>query len=252
MRDINFAVCDDEEIICNAVYAKAQSFFKLCGIKASGLQFCSPEALLDYVRNMQSQYRLDLVFLDIDMPKLNGLDLGKIIRGKSETTEIIFVSARYDKVFETFGIHPYGFIRKNNFNNDFNTTMKAYVKDYCKQESIISVSTDNNSVVRNIRVNEIIFIESFRAHQVIHLDGGEDIEVRMTMDDLEQKLAQYDIVRTHKSYLVNYQYVSRIDTEGILLKNGVMTPVSRKRIKEIRTDYIKYLNKTGRVFLEND
>lgn len=252
MREVNFAVCDDEEIICGAVHARAQSFFKLCGIQANGLQFCSSEDFADYIRDRKEGCGLDLAFLDIDIPKLDGMELGRLIREKSAATEIVFVSARYDRVFDTFGVHPYGFIRKNNFNEDFNMTMRAYVKDHCEQENFISVGTDNNSAVRNISVGEIVCIESSRAQQTIHLGSGEDIRVRMTMDELESLLLQYDIVRTHKSFLVNYRYVVRIDADGILLKNGTRTPVSRKKAKEVRMDYIRYLNKTGRVFWEND
>ena len=83
------------------------------------------------------------------------------------------------------------------------------------------------------------------------IKDGEKIDIRMTMDELERELSKYDIVRTHKGFLVNLKYVQRIDTKGITLPGGVVAGLSRTKVQEVRAQYLKYLRKTGASLISN-
>ena len=188
----------------------------------------------------------DLICLDIDMPKLDGVSLGKAIRENSPETEIIFVSNREDRVFDTIlNVRPFGFVRKNNFSSDLMDTLRAYISSKIDTNHYFVVKTDNNSVTRSLRVVDVVYIESFKDHQFIYMQDGEKIDIRMTMDELEQELSKYDIVRTHKGYLVNLKYIRRIDGSGITLSNGAVVGLSRTKVQEVKAQYLKYLRKTG-------
>ena len=86
-----------------------------------------------------------------------------------------------------------------------------------------------------------------RDHQYIVMEDGERVDVRMTLGELEEKLVQFDIVRTHKSFLVNLKYVRRIDVSEIVLSNDQMVLLSRSKSREIKDIYLKYLRKVGSV-----
>lgn len=250
MEKINFAVCDDDEIVCDAVFARIYNIFRRCGIEASGAKYLSPVKLYNHIVNPgegERQIRYDLICLDIDMPKLNGIDLGKAIRDNSPETDIIFVSNREDRVFETFSVRPFGFIRKNNFSADLADTLRGYITTKNDTNNYLAVKTNNNSVTRKLRVADIMYIGSLRDHQFIYMADGEEIDIRMTMDELEEKLAPYDIVRTHKGYLVNYKYMARIDAKGITLTDGKLVGISRNKVQDIKAQYLKYLRKMGAV-----
>ena len=92
METINYAVCDDEEIILDAVFDRVRTIFKRSGIMAIGQKFRSPKALQSYILKPDNREELNLVFLDIDMPELNGIELGKAIKEHNKKIEIIFVS----------------------------------------------------------------------------------------------------------------------------------------------------------------
>ena len=254
MEKINFAVCDDDEIVCDAVFSRVSNIFRRCGIEVSGAKYLSPVKLYQHITNPgegERRINYDLICLDIDMPKLSGIDLGKAIKENSPETDIIFVSNREDRVFETFSVRPFGFIRKNNFFADLVDTLRNYIVTKNDTNNYLAVKTNNNSVTRKLKVTEIVYIESLRDHQFIYMADGEEIDIRKTMDELEEKLCGYDIVRTHKGYLVNYKYMARIDAKGITLTDGKVVGVSRNKIQDIKAQYLKYLRKTGAVLFTN-
>ena len=251
MDEINFAVCDDEEIILDAVYSRVFTIFKRRGLAAFGLKFLLPRQLRDYVLQKDAGKLLDLVFLDIDMPELNGIELGRIIKENSPKTEIIFVSNRYERVFETFNIHPFGFVRKNNFSSDISNTLKAYIDAHVSAGNYFVIQQENKSVTRKLPINDIVYVKSMRSHQIICMASGEEIDVKITMDELEKGLIEHGILRTHKSYLVNLKYITRIESTGIELTTGERVDVSRRKVSEIKSALLKYLRKTGALIFDN-
>ena len=249
MEKVNFAVCDDDEIVCDAVCSRVYNIFKRCGIEARGTKDLSPVKLYNsIVHPPEGMPKYNLICLDIDMPKLDGIALGKAIRENSADTDIIFVSNREDKVFDSLlNVRPFGFVRKNNFSSDLIDTLRSYIISKIDSNNYIVIKTDNNSVTRKLRAIDIVYIEGQRAHQIIYMADGEEIDVRMTLDELEDKLKSYDIVRTHKGFLVNYKYIQRIDAKEITLSNGRAVGISRNKIQEVKAQYLKYLRKTGAV-----
>lgn len=245
MEYINYAVCDDEEIILDAVFDRVFTIFKRAGMIATGRKYRSSKAFLEDVTRQTGHDELNLAFLDIDMPELNGIELGRAIKEKNPKIEIIFVSNRYEKVFDTFDIHPFGFVRKNNFSADIGKTLKAYIAARGKDENYFVVQQENNSVTQKLPITDIVYVESLKNHQFIHMVNGSTVDVRMTMDELEKGLVEHDILRAHKGYLVNLKYITRIEPTGIELATGEVVLVSRRKVGEIKTALLMYLRKTG-------
>lgn len=251
MKQIKFAVCDDDGIVLDAVCQRISCIFKRCGIETVGNKYLSPVKLYEHINDSEKKYKYDLICLDIDMPKLDGISLGKAIRENCPDTDIIFVSNREDKVFDTLlSVRPFGFVRKNNFTSDLVDTLRAYIVSKIDTNNFFMVKTDNNSVTRSLRIVDIVYIESLRDHQFINMNDGEKIDIRMTMDEIEKELSKYDIVRSHKGYLVNLKYVQRIDAKVITLSSGTEVGLSRSKSQEVKAQYLRYLRKTGAAFTD--
>ena len=186
------------------------------------------------------------------MPKLSGIDLARSLKNLQDAPDIIFVSNREDLVFESFSVRPFGFVRKNNFSADLGDTLLSYINTRLVKNTYIAINTNGNSVVRKIKVSDIVYIESFRYRQYVYTADGEQLECHMSMEEFEEKLAAYDIVRIYKSYLVNLKYVQRIERSGVLLnyKGGVTLAISRDKVKELKNIYLCYLRKMGAVLFD--
>ena len=133
-------------------------------------------------------------------------------------------------------------------------TARRTIRD-CDQtrDSCLAIQTQNNSVMRQLPISEIVYIESFRYHQVIYMADGEEIKIRLTMEELETKLKEYNVIRIHKGYLVNLKYVRRIEKSGIVLQDreGKILNVSRDKLQDVKEAYLNYLRNTGAVTLMN-
>lgn len=251
-KTLSFGVCDDDEIVCEAICTRIIKILKNCGIAASCDKYVSPVALYRNIERGNAKY--DALFLDIDMPKLNGIDLAKAVKSLKEGPEIVFVSNREDMVFETFKVRPFGFIRKNNFTHDLHDVLRSYINVRIIGNTFIALKTNNNSVLRKVKVSDIVYIESFHNKQFVYLSDGECLECLMQMSDFEQKLSKYDILRIYRSYLVNLKYVQRIERTGVLVnfKDGITLSVSRDKVQELKKTYLNYLRKIGTVLFEED
>lgn len=245
------AVCDDDELICEAICVRLEKILTSCGMRVNCDKYVSPELL--YKNTVAGTRKYDIIFLDIDMPKITGIELAKALRKAGYHIDIVFVSNREDKVFDTFAVQPFGFIRKNNFSHDLNDTLRLYISTKVINDSTVVLRTANNSVTRTVKVSEIVYIESFKYKQFVYLASGEKIEILMTMKELENKLKEYDVVRVHQGYLVNFKFVQRISRTEIILNydNGRTLGISREKTQELKALYLNYLRKTGAVVFDD-
>ncbi len=86
------------------------------------------------------------------------------------------------------------------------------------------------------------------------MEDGEQIEIHMTMRELESKLEKFDIVRVYQGYLVNLKYVQRIERTDILLnyKDGITISISREKVQELKALYLNYLRKIGAALFDDE
>ena len=103
----NIALIDDDQRILQIVQYKVKSIFNSVGIDPTITCFNNPQKL-----HMDTYY--DVLFLDIDMPSLNGIELAQNYLQNHDDTTIIFITNKYDLVFNAFSVHPFDFVKKEN------------------------------------------------------------------------------------------------------------------------------------------
>lgn len=249
-EELIFAVCDDDGIVCDAVAQRVCGYLSERGVCYLDDKFNNSKELLSTISNGKRKY--DVVFLDIEMPELDGLELAKALRELDKSPDIIFVSNREDRVFDTFAVKPFGFVRKNHYARDLDEVLASYVSERMNARELIAFQTENNSVTRKIRATDIVYVESFRYTQMLHLVSGEAVEIHSTMKELEERLERYDIVRVIKGYAVNFKYVRAFSRSGIVLDydGGITISVSREKLNDIKSLYMKYLRRVGVALVE--
>ena len=237
---LKIALCDDDRTALPVIAGAAESAFRNQSIRTELQSFQSGKALLDaLVTN-----RFDIILLDIDMPGLDGIEVGRRIREMGGTTQIIFVSECENRVFESFEVQPLGFVRKSNFLNDIAAVVRLYIKTCVQEQSSEYMEFETRSGLLNLKIRQIRYIEGSRNYQLLHLEGEDrPTEVKMTMDKLEEALEPRGFIRIHKGYLVNCQFIQRIQNTMLSLRDGTELPIGRSKMGEVKSKFLIHMGK---------
>ena len=242
---LKIALLDDDKTALLISKGAIESFFQEKNIPISLGVFSSPLTFLAMAK--EENYRL--VFLDIDMPELNGLEVGKKIKEINPQTDIIYLSQREDLVFDTLTLHPFGFIRKSKIIQDFANVLELFVNTALNSQSDnkkITFSTKTETMSADI--DTIMYIEGNRNYQTFYLKDGSSFDARVLMGDLETKLKEHGFIRIHKGYLVNYVFIRQIGVNEVSLTNNKVLPMSSKRKEDIMEEYLAITRKNKSVY----
>ena len=242
---LKIALLDDDKTALLISKGAIESFFQEKNIAISLDAFSSPVNFLAMAK--EENYRL--VFLDIDMPEINGLEVGKKLKEFNPQTDIIYLSQREDLVFDTLVLHPFGFIRKSKIIQDFANVLELFVNTALNTNSEnkkITFSTKTETMSADI--DNVMYIEGNRNYQTFYLKDGSTFDARVLMGDLEEKLKDQGFIRIHKGYLVNYLYIRQIGNNEVNLTNNKSLPMSNKRKEEIMEKYLSITRKNKSIY----
>lgn len=245
MENIHLAICDDDADILSVVSGAIVSAFRKHGISAQVELF---RRAGDLERQMRAQ-DFELLFLDIDMPGLDGIAFAKRLRAGNSRTDIIFISSREDKVFDALRTNPSGFVRKSRFLEDVSAVIDQWMKSRPKGERT-KLLIQSREHTWNIPLDTVLYIEGNDKNQLLHASNlPEPVPVRRSMQELEETLTPSGFLRIHKGYLVNYKFIRRLENTEAVLTNGERIPLSRRRVQEIRSQYLELMQGGGSVIL---
>ncbi len=191
-------------------------------------------------RFLESGYKYDVVFLDIDMPGMSGLELAK--QYKDKMFSIVFVTNRDDLVFEAYNTtNTLGFVRKSNIEEDLPIVLDRLHRE---SQSTMYLTVKSSSELTRVRYSEILYIEKL-SHNVILHTLTNDISMRKTISETEELLNGYGFVRTHIGYIVNMEYIKLINSKEVILVNGKVVPISRQKVKFVKDEFLRWSVKTN-------
>ena len=242
---LKIALLDDDKTALLISKGAIESFFQEKNIAISLDAFSSPVNFLAMAK--EENYRL--VFLDIDMPELNGLEVGKQLKEFNPQTDIIYLSQREDLVFDTLVLHPFGFIRKSKIIQDFASVLELFVNTSLNTQSEnkkITISSKTGTISADI--DSIMYIEGNKNYQTFYLKDSNVFDARVLMSDLETKLKDHGFIRVHKGYLINYLFIRQIGTNEVTLTNNRVLPLSNKRKDEIMEEYLSITRKNKSIY----
>lgn len=185
----------------------------------------------------------DLVFLDIQMPDLNGLELSRLL---PQDTRVIFTTAFRQYAFESYEVEALDYLLKPiRYQKFIESVSKAERWMEIRQASVrlernrrfAFIKTDGE--YRNIDFDQILYVEGMKDYILIHLESEtEPIVAHMTMKAIEEKLPSDMFMRVHRSYTVALDKITAIDSCGDILIDRISVPVSDSYRKDIER-YVK-------------
>lgn len=168
-----------------------------------------------------SKYPVDLIFLDINMPSINGIDFYKSIGRK---VMVIFTTAHAEFAVEGFNINALDFllkpIRKERFDQAIQKAMEQFdlqQKSTDPSDAFLLIRADYS--LHRIKVEDILLIEGLDDYLKIHLPEQKVVVTRMTMKNMMSELAHSEFVRVHKSFIVPMKKIEKVRNRIIYIKN---------------------------------
>ncbi len=200
------AIIDDEPLAAELIssYVKKTPFLKLTGVYNSASM-----AIKDL-----RETPVDLIFLDIQMPELSGIEFAKIL---PKETRIIFVTAFNQYAIDGYKVDAMDYLLKPVSYDDFLNaakkvlywfTIKSKQEKY-KQDRFIFVKSDYKLI--HVELDDILYIEGLKDYVRIYLENGTKIMSLMNMKNLEDNLPKPEFMRTHRSYIVHMTKINMVD-----------------------------------------
>lgn len=227
-KDILCLIVDDESIAREVI---ASHLSKIPYIKIAGSCKNAIEAF-----NILRTTKIDLIFLDINMPEISGISFAKSI---NKEVKIIFTTAYRDYAVEGFELQAVDYLLKPISFERLLKAINTYFNVYFKEETAeISDSTSNDFMFvrsdrRMIKIDfqSIIYVESYSDYIKIHMPS-ETIVTRETISAIEAKLPKDNFLRIHRSYIISLSHILSFTNEEITINNKALT-ISRSYKKDV-------------------
>lgn len=236
---IRIAVCDDERCFVERIYAILCSQAKTlpCAVHISTYT-SSRELLYD----VEEGIHFDLLFLDIEMPETDGMNLAAAARNHLPLALIVFITSHTKYAVKAYELSVFRYIPKS----ELEACLPLALKDACqllKRNSADTYVIESPRRIRKIAVDDIRYIYKEQKYAVIVLKD-EEIAVRKSLEQVLGELCSPEkeggFLMVERGYIVNLFHVDRMEEQQIYLDDGTVIPVSRRNQKEVRAAVAAY------------
>lgn len=200
------------------------------GINAAVRKFDNGTSLLYCIRD---NGMFDLVFMDVEMKKMNGLETAARIRENDFITAIIFVSQYENYYKEAYDVHPFHFLNKPVGQARLNEVMDSYMK--MKKRDRETFTFNVNKVQHTVYLSDVLYFSSER--RLINVICSDEIHVFYgKLNDVEDHMTakQCKFIRIHQSFLVNLRHVKEYRYASLVMSNGDELQISKENRHRIR------------------
>ena len=233
---MDIAVVDDEKAIREHI----------CGLVEEQQPESRIEAYATGEELLASGKRFDIVFLDIQMEGMNGIEAARNLREKNanlgvEDTVLVFITGIKDYVFDAFDLYAFQYLLKPIDERKFAEVLENAAREAAKKKErrVLFIKSRNLTLDQS----EILYIES-RAKKVEIHTVRQTIEIYAAMDELEAQLGE-NFYRCHRAYIVNMDCITEYDSESITLTNGDRVYLTKKKYGEFVKAYMWHLQNGG-------
>ena len=231
---INCAIIDDEPLAAGLLesYAKKTPYLELRGVFNSAIQ----------AMKVLRENPVQLLFLDIQMPELSGVEFAKIL---PRETKVIFTTAFPQYAIEGYKVSALDYLLKPISYEDFlKSTDKALEwfvttlkQDTCMRDRFMFVKSDYK--LQRVCLDDILYIEGLKDYVRFYLKNGERVMSLMSMKKLDEYLPKPEFLRTHRSYIVHMTETQMVDRFRIVF-DDVYIPISDNNKEEVQAYFDRH------------
>lgn len=232
---IRVAVCDDVREVVAQVNGYLSEYQKLKKNKMNISNFYNAEELWEFLK----AHHCDLIILDIELVKMNGVELGKKIRTElnDQDIKIIIISALENYYKQLFDIQPLNFLLKPIDKIKLFEILDLAIRLIDDKNHIFTFKIKESTY--RLRVKDILYFESVQ-HNFKVVTINKSYEFRSSLSDILNQLSDFGFIQVHRSYVVNYDHIININYDELTMSNDTIIPISRNKRKDIRELLIKF------------
>ncbi|MGN1305084.1 MAG: LytR/AlgR family response regulator transcription factor [Oscillospiraceae bacterium] len=205
---------------------------------------CSITACSSGEELLEKHYKekFDIIFLDIEMSGISGMDTARKIRSNDTKVIIVFLTNYTEFALEGYEVDAYRYLVKSQPYYILENQFRSVFDEYSQNHRCFVIKTRNDIIC--IRLNDICFFEVLNKKITVHTTVR-SYEYVGKLSEIEEQLQNDDsFIRTHKSYIVNVAQIDIIRNYDIIMKNSEQALMSRSLKKSVVDKYISYM--TGR------
>ncbi len=229
---LKLALCDDNpqerEYIKNLVLQWQTG----SEAKISLREFSSAEELLF----SYPDFPPDILLLDIEMSGMNGVELAKTLRARSDFSQIIFITGYPEFIADGYDVSALHYLLKPARPEKLFEVLDRAAANISRAQRAVVLKTADG--IERVSVEKILYAEAF-SHTVSFVCPDQSYETRSTISEARNLLGD-GFVQCHRSYLVGLKYVKTVGNKEVILDNGLRLPVSRQLYREVKAAYLKY------------
>lgn len=232
------SVCDDNSGELEKIRSMINDYTEENNISAEIKAFSSGSELLEYEDGGLCS---DIYILDIIMPDMDGIRLGKAIREKNSEAFIIFLTSSKEYALESYSVKAFSYLIKPAVKEDVTAELADCFSRISKPPERFVLKCADGTI--SVSAEDIVYIEYYNHRMIYRLAGGKTVESVYFRETFDSMIVDYikngSFIKSSASYLVNMRHIKTVNTAGFIMSDGTVLTVTRK-YAEARKKYIDY------------
>ncbi len=187
----------------------------------------------EFLKAIAEDVRYDIIFLDIYMDGMNGVDTARAIRQKDDEVPLVFCTSSNEYAMESYEVGAVFYLLKP-YNHDQVVTMMKRVTPAVRTSLQTLTLPDGQVVIPR----DIVSTEHYNHKITLHMNLAEDVSFRTTQGELEEMFADLDyLCVVNRGYIVNLYHVKKMEDNEFIMRDGTRIPISRGKKAEVKKIY---------------
>ena len=229
---LRIAICDDNRDFLQNAVSFIKKWSEQSGIPVKLFTYDNGDSLIGGT----SAIRMDIIFLDIIMPMLNGMDTARELRQRDASVRIIFLTSSPEFALESYAVKAQGYILKPVTYDKIKDALDECAHAIEEEPKNIVLKTTYG--YQKLYFHDIEYAEAQNKRVIFYLKNGESIESSVPLYSFEDRLTDSDgFFKCHRSYLVYMPNVDHFNNTDIITKSGRNIPIARGYAKAFKDAY---------------
>lgn len=235
---IQIAVCDDN---IDELSHMIQLINQYRSIKHLNCEYAAFQNGFELISALEKGKQFEVYCLDIIMPAFTGIDVAKEIRRFDKTAPILFFTSSAEFALESYSVKAINYVLKPISKEKLFFTFDDVLERIKVEDDADVIIVKSNEGIQKIVIQNLVFAEIIGRNVLYHLLSGKVIECTDSFVSVCDNLLKYDrFIKTHRSYIVNMQYVDTVENHQVTLQTLSSVPIAQGKAREIKQRYLAF------------